>query len=72
MANLFADENFPLPVVERLQELGHVVVTLQDTGKANLALPDAEGLSIASEHGALLTLNRRHFIRLHNDSEGHS
>lgn len=58
MAHLFADENFPLPVIERLQELGHVVLTLQEVGKANLALPDREVLALATDRGcALLTLN---------------
>jgi hypothetical protein len=72
VANLFADENFPLPVVERLRSLGHAVVTLQEAGKANLALPDAEVLAMASERGALLTLNRRHFIKLHNAGGAHA
>jgi hypothetical protein len=33
MARLYADENFPPPVVERLRELGHDVQTVQEAGK---------------------------------------
>lgn len=72
MAYLFADENFPLPVVARLRELGHVVITMQETGKAGLALADAAVLALAVEHGsALLTLNRRHFIGFHSGGAAH-
>jgi hypothetical protein len=66
MARLYANENFPLPVVERLRELGHDVLTTLDAGKSNQALPDEDVLAFASdERRAMLTLNRRHFVRLH-------
>jgi hypothetical protein len=72
VAYLFSDENFPQPVVERLQELGHVVMTLQETGKGNLSLSDPEVLALASEHQSiLLTMNRRHFIQLHKEGLAH-
>jgi hypothetical protein len=32
LARLYADENFPQPAVERLRELGHDVLTVQDAG----------------------------------------
>ena len=31
MARLYSNENFPLPVVERLRALGHEVLTIQET-----------------------------------------
>ncbi|MGB9880137.1 MAG: DUF5615 family PIN-like protein [Anaerolineae bacterium] len=31
MARLFADENFPMPAVEVLRELGHDVLTMVET-----------------------------------------
>jgi hypothetical protein len=66
MARLYSNENFPLPVVERLRALGHDVLTIQETGKADQALPDKEVLAFATrEQRAVLTLNRLHFIRLH-------
>jgi hypothetical protein len=34
MAKLYSNENFPLPVVEELRQLGHDVLTIQETGKA--------------------------------------
>jgi len=34
MARLYSNENFPLPVVEELRRLGHDVLTIQETGKA--------------------------------------
>ena len=34
MARLYADENFPLPVVEELHAFGHDVLTIHETGKS--------------------------------------
>jgi hypothetical protein len=66
LARLFADENFPLPVVEELRILGHDVVTILETGMAGMGVSDADVLSNAiSEGRAVLTLNRKHFIQLH-------
>jgi len=73
MARLYSNENFPLPVVERLRALGHDVLTIQETGKADQALPDDEVLKFATkENRAVLTLNRRHFIRLHRENPQHA
>lgn len=72
MANLFADENFPLAVVEFLRQSGHTVVTLQQSGHASLALSDPEVLALAIEaKSAVLTMNRWHFIRLHRERPAH-
>ncbi len=72
MAALFSNENFPLPVVQSLRKLGHDVLTTVDTGRAGDAIPDPEVLAFASAQGrALLTLNRRDFIRLHLKSDAH-
>jgi len=66
VARLFADENFPLPVVEALRRKGHDVVTVVDAGKAGLSLTDKAILELASaDQRAVVTLNRRHFVRLH-------
>jgi predicted nuclease of predicted toxin-antitoxin system len=68
MARLLADENFPLKVSEKLRTLGHDVTTLQETGHANQGFTDAEVLEFATHDGrTVLTLNRWHFIRLHNE-----
>jgi hypothetical protein len=73
MAKLYADENFPHPVVEELRRLGHDVLTIQDDGYANQRLPDDNVLLIATQLGrAILTTNRRHFMRLHLESSEHA
>lgn len=73
MARLYSNENFPLPVVEELRELGHDVLTIQETGKANQAMTDDDVLAFANEkQRILLALNRRHFIRLHNKRQPHA
>jgi hypothetical protein len=73
MARLYSNENFPLAVVQRLRVLGHDVLTTQDAGRANQALPDSDVLAFAvSENRAVLTLNRLHFIRLHKNKSNHA
>ena len=68
MARLYANENFPLPVVEVLRRLGHDVLTIQDAGGEERAIPDTEVLMEASSNQrAVLTLNRKHFVRLHHE-----
>lgn len=72
MARLFADENFPLPVVQELRSLGHDVVTIQEAGMAERGVSDADVLTHAASGGrAVLTLNRKHFIQLHRQRPGH-
>ena len=73
MARLYSNENFPLPVVEELRKLGHDLLTIQETGKANQAMSDEDVLAFANKkQRILLTLNRRHFIKLHNKRQPHA
>ena len=73
MARVYSNENFPLPVVEKLRALGHDVLTVQEAGKSDQAIDDTEVLAFATqENRAVLTLNRRHFIRLHRADSDHS
>lgn len=73
MARLYANENFPFPAVLALRALGHEVLTTSDTGLSGVAVPDPEVLSFASARGlAVLTLNRRDFIRLHREHPDHA
>ena len=73
MARLYANENFPLPVVEVLRQLGHDVLTTSESGRAGVAIPDEDVLAFAvAEHRALVTINRRHFIRLHRINSSHA
>jgi len=72
MARLYANENFPFPVVEELRRLGHDVLTTQDAGRAGQAILDEDVLAFADEQQrAVLTLNRRHFARLHTSASTH-
>jgi hypothetical protein len=73
MARLYADEDFSYPAVERLRELGHDVVTAEEAGQANRKTTDQEILASATGGGrAVLTFNRRHFIRLHRQVSSHA
>lgn len=73
MARLYADEQFPYLTSNHLRQLGHDVLTVQEAGKANQGIPDDEVLAFATEQArAILTLNRRDFIRLHNQDPNHA
>jgi hypothetical protein len=73
MANLYANENFPLPVALELRNLGHDVLTTHEAGKSNQSIPDAEVLEFARlQNRAVLTINRKHFIRLHESQALHA
>lgn len=73
MARLFSNENFPLPVVEELRQLGHDVLTSLEAGQSNQSIPDDAVLAFAvTANRALLTLNRKHFVRLHRASQDHN
>ena len=70
---LYADENFPLPVVVELRRLGHDVLTTLEAGRAGASVPDEEVLAFALSDGrVVLTLNRRHFVRLHSQHPEHA
>ena len=73
MARLFADENFPLPVVVELRHLGHDVLTIQEAGMGNQQMADEAVLAVAtSQNRVVLTLNRKHFVRLHDVGAKHA
>ncbi len=72
MARFYANENFPLPVVAELRRLGHDVLTIHETGQAGRAIPDEAVLEAACRDSrAIVTINRRHFVRLHRDKPDH-
>jgi predicted nuclease of predicted toxin-antitoxin system len=73
MAWLYADEQYPYPVVEFLRALGHDVLTVQEAGKANQRIPDADVLAFATvEDRAVITQNRKDFFRLHRTQPNHA
>lgn len=73
MARFYANENLPEPVVVELRHLGHDVVTMRESGHAGRAVPDTEVLEFATMNGrVVVTLNRRHFVRLHLERPAHA
>ncbi|QDV39667.1 DUF5615 family PIN-like protein [Tautonia plasticadhaerens] len=73
MARLYADENFPRPVVEALRGLGHDVLTALEAGQAGQRIADDAVLAYAhSLARAVLTHNRKHFRGLHASGQEHS
>ena len=73
MARLYADEQYPYPVVEFLRALGHDVLTVQEADKANQGIPDADVLAFAtSKNRAVITQNRKDFFRLHRIQPDHA
>ena len=73
MAALYADENFPVPVVVALRAAGHEVLTAREDGRADQKIPDPDVLARATSLGrAVLTHNRSDFFRLHRASTAHA
>ena len=71
MASLYADEDFDYPVVVELRQRGHDVLTVQEAGQKGQKDPVV--LAFASGQGrAVLTYNRRHFLRLHRQTASHA
>jgi predicted nuclease of predicted toxin-antitoxin system len=72
MARLYADENFPLPIVELLRNAGHNVLTTEDAGNSGLGIPDEDVLEFAvREERTVLTRNWDDFRRLHRSQPDH-
>jgi hypothetical protein len=72
MSQVYTNENFPFPAVEELRRLGHDVLTVSEAGNAGKAVADQEVLAFATAHRRILiTLNRRHFVRLHAETPCH-
>ena len=64
MARLYADEQFPFTVVKLLRNLGHDALTIQEAGNAGDDDPEVLAFAVNNDR-AVVTQNRRHFIRLH-------
>src|SRR5207248_6994560 len=73
MARFYSNENFPQAAVKELRKLSHDVLTSLEAGKANQRISDDEVLAFATnENRILLTLNRKHFMKLHANDDDHS
>ncbi len=71
MARLYADEQFPFPVVVLLRNFGHDALTIQEAGNAGDDDPEVLAFAVNNER-AVMTQNRRHFIRLHAQQPNHT
>jgi hypothetical protein len=72
VVRLYSNENFPFPAVQELRRLGHDILTTHEAGQSNRLLSDEAVLEKASaDQRVLLTLNRRHFIKLHATKPNH-
>jgi hypothetical protein len=73
VARLYADENFPYPVVVAVRRAGRDVLTAAGARKSGQSIPDEEVLAFAHAPGrAVLTHNRKDFRRLHQAAIPHS
>ena len=73
MARLYADEDFPHPVVLELRRRGHDVRTVQEAGRAGQGIDDSEVLADATaDNRAVLTHNHSDFKRLHRQGQPHA
>jgi hypothetical protein len=73
VAAIYANENLPLPVVEGLRQRGHDVLTTLESGRANQSIPDDDVLAYAAALDRILvTINRKHFLRLHRQNVQHA
>ncbi|MEM6253918.1 MAG: DUF5615 family PIN-like protein [Cyanobacteria bacterium P01_D01_bin.156] len=73
MARLYSDEGFPKKVSEKLKQLDHDVLTVQEAGQANQGILDDQVLAYATDKNrAVLIINRADFIRLHRQSSDHA
>ena len=73
MVMLYADEDFSYPVVQRLRQLGHDLLTAHEASQAGQGITNKAALAFATAAGrAMVTFNRCHFIRLHSDVSSHA
>ena len=67
---LYADEDFFMPIVRELRKLGHDVLTVSEDGRKGL--PDEQILERASSLARIvLTHNRDDFESLHRSGQDH-
>ena len=71
--SFYSNENFALDMVKMLRKLGHTVITSDEAGQANQAIPDDEVLNYSTRNNLIvITFNRDDFIKLHKNGIQHS
>lgn len=70
---LYANENFPMAMVERLRGFSCDVLTSYDASQANRGIPDEEVLRFATQQNrTVITFNRDDFVALHRNGQSHA
>lgn len=73
MISFYADDNFPLAIIEELHQLDYDILTSSEAGQANQFISDENVLKFAhKENKVVITLNREDFIFLHKKDKTHS
>ncbi|MFO0811027.1 MAG: DUF5615 family PIN-like protein [Gemmataceae bacterium] len=72
MAALYADENFPHPIVDELVRRGHDVLTAQADGRAHQGIDDPDVLARAIALGRAVVTEDRDYITLHKRDPNHA
>ncbi|KAB8318563.1 hypothetical protein SD81_015145 [Tolypothrix campylonemoides VB511288] len=73
MTKFYANENFPLDLVQELRRFGYDVLTSSEAGQVNQSISDEDVLNFAHEkQRVIITLNREDFISLHRQGKKHS
>jgi hypothetical protein len=73
MGSFLADEDFDHRIASSLRQQGHDILTLGVLGLAGASVSDERIIALAHERTrAVLTHNRRHFVRLHRQGLTHS
>ena len=71
MARLYADEDIPRPLIDRLRDLGHDIVSVSELRRSGR--PDEQVLQDAiADTRIVVTHNRPHFSRLHKSQPNHT
>jgi hypothetical protein len=72
MSKFYTNENFPLPAVQALRAFGYDALTSLEAGKANQSISDEDVFAFSRQpERILLTVNRKHFIKLHITNPDH-
>jgi len=73
MAQLYADEDFSYPAIQRLRQFGQTSSPrTRQVKRARVSQTDAVIAFATVISRAVVTFNRRHFIRLHAEVTSHA
>ncbi len=62
MTKLYANENFPRPVVLILRKLGYDILTSYEAEQANQQIPDDQPINLFASKNRIFRANQRHHL----------